>query len=100
MAAADRLWPVSFKGKRMRHILVVVPALLLAGCGIPTAVNMAMYAFEGATVAMSGRSTTDHVISAAMKKDCVVFRIVLDKPVRRDNEPKDATVAVVADPGS
>ena len=96
----------------MRHILVVVPALLLAGCGIPTAVNIAMYAFEGATVAFSGRSTTDHVISAVMEKDCVVFRIVQDKPVCQENEPKvktadkpkdkskDKTVLVVADPSS
>ena len=86
----------------MRHILIVVPALLLAGCGIPTGVNVAMYAFEGAVVASSGRTTTDHMISAVMEKDCVVFRIVQDTLICQDNEdkPEDKTVLAVADPSS
>lgn len=85
----------TFGGRHMRLVLLAVLPLLLAACGLPTGVNIAMYALDGITLVSSGRTTTDHMISAVMKKDCVVFRIVKDQVICRELEQTDGKTLVV-----
>ena len=49
----------------MRLGIVAGSILLLAGCAaIPPAVSVATWAIEGASLAFSGKSVSDHAISA------------------------------------
>ena len=59
----------------MRNLLVglVVP-VLLAGCGLPPAVSVATTVAGGFTQAVSGKSVTDHALSAVATDDCSVVR--------------------------
>lgn len=70
----------------MRTIWWLVPTLLLtllaAGCVLPPAVTIASFAADGVSYAATGKSVTDHGISAATGHDCALLRPVLDdKPV-------------------
>jgi SPOR domain len=63
-----------------------VPPLLLlllaAGCAVPPAVTIASFAADGVSYIATGKSVTDHGISAATGHDCALLRPVLsDKPV-------------------
>lgn len=49
-------------------------ALLLGGCGLPMALQLASLAVDGAAVVSTGKTTTDHAISAVAEKDCALFR--------------------------
>ena len=59
---------------------VPVPALLLplflAGCALPPAITVASLALSGASYATTGKSTTDHAISAVVGEDCALHRVV------------------------
>lgn len=56
--------------------------LLAAGCAVPAAVTVASLAADGVSYVATGKSVTDHGISAATGEDCALLRPVLqDKPV-------------------
>lgn len=70
----------------MRTFWRPVPPLLLlllaAGCALPPAVTIASFAADGVSYVATGKSVTDHGISAATGHDCALLRPVLnDKPV-------------------
>lgn len=69
----------------MRAIWWLLPPLLpllAAGCAIPPAVTIASFAADGVSYAATGKSVTDHGISAATGHDCALLRPVIDdKPV-------------------
>lgn len=56
--------------------------LLAAGCAVPPAVTIASFAADGVSYVATGKSVTDHGLSAATAEDCALLRPVLDdKPV-------------------
>jgi cell division septation protein DedD len=56
--------------------------LLAAGCALPPAVTIASFAADGVSYVATGKSVTDHGLSAATGEDCALLRPVLsDKPV-------------------
>ena len=70
----------------MRIFRRLLPLLLLAlpagGCAVPPALTIASLAADGASYAATGKSVTDHGISAATSHDCALLRPVIDnKPV-------------------
>lgn len=70
----------------MRHlgwpVLPLLLPLLAAGCVLPPAVTVASLAADGVSYATTGKSVTDHGISAATGEDCALLRPVLnDKPI-------------------
>jgi SPOR domain len=70
----------------LRRVRWAGPALLLpllaAGCAVPPAVTVASFAADGVSYVVTGKSMTDHGISAATGHDCALLRPVLDdKPV-------------------
>lgn len=74
------------EGEPLRRVRWLGPALLLpplaAGCAIPPAVTVASFAADGVSYATTGKSVTDHGLSAATGHDCALLRPVLDdKPV-------------------
>lgn len=64
---------------------ILVPALLsalfLTGCALPPVVTLASLAASGASYAKTGKSTTDHAISAVVGEDCALHRIFGDEAV-------------------
>ncbi len=56
--------------------------LLLGGCALPAAVVLASYAADGVSYLTTGKSVTDHGLSAATGHDCALLRPILkEKPV-------------------
>lgn len=62
-----------------------IPALLamlfLSGCAVPPVVAVASLAANGVSFVTTGKSTTDHVISAVAGEDCALLRAVGEKPI-------------------
>ncbi|NKB47890.1 MAG: hypothetical protein GKS02_00850 [Alphaproteobacteria bacterium] len=62
-----------------------VPALLLAplltGCAVPPAVTVVSLVADGVSYAATGKSTTDHAISAVAGQDCALLRAAQSKNI-------------------
>jgi len=59
----------------MRQFLaLMVAASLLGGCGLPIALQIASLAVDGVALASTGKTTTDHAVSAVISQDCALFR--------------------------
>ncbi len=54
----------------MKIAAITLIAPLLASCAIPGAVGLASLALEGGSIMITGKSATDHAISAATERDC------------------------------
>jgi hypothetical protein len=61
--------------QRHRYLLVLAP-LLLSGCGIPPAITIASYIINGVSYAATGKSVSDHGISAVAGRDCATWRVI------------------------
>jgi SPOR domain len=59
-----------------RLALLALVALLPAGCVLPPAVTLASLAADGVSYAATGKSVSDHGISAATGNDCALMRPV------------------------
>ena len=81
-----------------RHrILIALAPILLSGCAIPPALTIASYVLDGVSYAATGKSVSDHGISAVAGRDCATFRILKgENPCRgeptelRDPAPVEA----------
>jgi len=55
--------------------LAILAVILLSGCAIPVVVSMATGAASVAVNETTGKTATDHVVSAVNGKDCRVSRM-------------------------
>ena len=79
----------------MRATIIVGAILLLAGCvAIPPAVSIASWAINGVSYLASGKSVTDHAISAILDQDCAMWRIIKGDPMCFDYPAEDGSVMV------
>jgi hypothetical protein len=75
-----------------RLSLIILPAivglpLLTGACaGAPVAVAAASYGSDAASVAETGKTTSDHFASIVTKKDCALWRIFHSQDVCRDRD--------------
>ncbi len=76
-----------------RYLLLLMP-FLLAGCGLPLAVTLGSYAADGVSYVATGKSVTDHGLTAVTGRDCALLRPILkgkaicqDQPMARDGSP-------------
>lgn len=53
----------------------IVSLLVLSGCALPPAVSVASLVADGVSYAATGKSTTDHAISAVARQDCALLRL-------------------------
>ena len=58
----------------MRWLLFAAVAVSLSGCGIPPIVSVASLVFDFASYGATGKTVTDHGLSAVLKKDCALLR--------------------------
>ena len=85
-----------------RKLVVALLPLALGGC-LPLPITIATTAFSGISYLTSGKSTSDHVLSATMEQDCALTRPVFGEPFCRDVGPdgqgRTPAVIVASYPG-
>jgi len=57
----------------VRALIALVP-LVLGGCALPLPVQIASWAADGVSFLATGKSVTDHGISAVAQQDCAMWR--------------------------
>ncbi|RCK30946.1 hypothetical protein TH9_18835 [Thalassospira xiamenensis] len=83
----------------MKKILVVAAPLALAACGGPVELTVAKLAGDLISYVTTGKSTTDHAVSAVAERDCALHRPLFEEDVCQDNVLLDDAVAL-AEPGA
>jgi len=78
-----------------RVVVVLLVPFLLAGCAVPPALTLASLAADGVSYVTTGKSTTDHAISAIAEEDCSLVRAVKEEAIC---VPKGTAVAAMAGP--
>jgi hypothetical protein len=82
-------------GYVMRTTIIIGVIVLLAGCvAIPPAISIASWAVNGASLMISGKSVSDHAISAVLDQDCAMWRILKGDPICVDYPAEDGSVMV------
>jgi hypothetical protein len=76
----------------MRTVALLPLLFLLAACGIPSSVIVAGYAVDSASYVGTGKTVSDHALSAATKKECSVLYGLTRGQLCQDPPPKQATV--------
>jgi SPOR domain len=83
----------SFRPKLALWALIPVLASL-SGCAIPPALTIASLAINAASYAATGKSVSDHGLSAMVGEDCALWRVVADRKICRDDQVEPAGPAV------
>ena len=79
----------------MRRIAIFLAPFLLAGCALPPVVTLASLAADGVSYAATGKSTTDHALSAVAGEDCALLRAIKEEAVcKPDGDVLVSTVTV------
>ncbi len=81
----------------MKRLIGVAAALSLGGCGLPPVVNLASFALDGMSLLSTGKSVSDHVLSAAAERDCAVWRVVNNEDVCREYDADKKSRVVLAE---
>lgn len=84
---------------RFVGLAIVGAPLLLGGCGLPPAVVAFSYAMDGLSYASSGKSVTDHALSAAAEQDCAMFRMIQGRDICRLDGVGDGTAVLASADG-
>ncbi len=58
----------------MSWLLIAAAAVSLSGCGIPPIISVASLALDFASYGATGKTVTDHGLSAVLQKDCALLR--------------------------
>lgn len=87
-----------------RGLVVAILSVFLSGClpAIPPAISLATTGFTGLAFLTTGKSTADHVISAAVDENCSMLRVVFgNEPCRAytEDDAKPLTEIVAYYPG-
>lgn len=77
----------------MKLISLLLTLVLISGCSLPPALQLASYAVSGISYLATGKSMSDHVISTAMAKDCALHRVVFDEPICIEGDDEFAVAA-------
>ncbi len=73
---------------------LALPVLLsVAACAGP--LTVVTFAVDGVSLLVSGKSISDHALSAANDEDCAMWRVFKDRPICREYEAPDAVLAAV-----
>lgn len=77
--------------------LTVLAPLLLGGCALPVPIQIASWALDGASLFATGKSVTDHGLSAVAQEDCAMWRVATTGEVCIDGEGGGIAVADLDD---
>lgn len=65
----------------MRVILITIACFGLGGCVMPPVVSYASLVLDGVSYATTGKSVSDHALSAATDQDCAMWRVVSEQEI-------------------
>lgn len=65
----------------MQRLFAIFACLVLSGCVMPPIVNFASVALDVVSFMATGKSVSDHALSAVVDEDCAVFRAVTEQNV-------------------
>jgi cell division protein FtsN len=68
----------------LRRFLPLAVFIPLSACALPPALVIASYAADGILLAASGKTSTDHLLSMAEKRDCAVWRVAKNEAICQD----------------
>ena len=57
---------------------ILACSLLVSGCALPPAIQVASWALTGFSYAATGKGPTDHAISLAMSEDCAIHNVAVE----------------------
>ena len=77
---------------RSRLAVLALPILLNA-CALPASFSIASLAIDGISYATSGKSVSDHALSAVANEDCAIWRALQARPICRDRDVPETMVA-------
>ncbi len=81
----------------MRYSILCAVTLLVSGCALPIPFQIASWAASGFSYATTGKSISDHAVSAVAEKDCALHRIALGENICSPGET-DGTALAEAEP--
>ena len=65
----------------MRYLVMCAVLVLAGGCALPVPLQIASWAASGFSYAATGKSLSDHAVSAVTHEDCALHRIALGKDI-------------------
>ncbi len=63
---------------KYRTLFVVFAAAAASGCAAPIGLQIASWAMSGVSYATTGKSLSDHAISAVFESDCALHRVLIE----------------------
>ena len=88
---ARSLWP------RWLRLLAVASPLAVGACALPLPVQLASMVLNGFSYLTTEKSVSDHVITAAVGRDCALHRSVTEGQVCRDGQADSILVAALGE---
>lgn len=84
---------------RRYAVTALMLPLMLGGCGLPPAITAVAYLIDGASLVGTGKTVSDHAISAFAQEDCALFRVVQGELVCQGpgEQGKRSAIAMAAD---
>ena len=82
----------------MRRFAILLVPFFVAGCALPPALTLASFAADGVSYVATGKSTTDHALSALAQEDCALVRAVKEEPICVPNSKAPVVVAATEPP--
>lgn len=82
----------------LRVVAALFLATMVSGCALPPAISIASSIGNGVLLLATGKSSSDHTLSAVTGKDCATWRVMQDRDICHDvvvavAEPVPAAVA-------
>ena len=75
------------------RLAVLALPILLNARALPASFSIASLAIDGISYATSGKSVSDHAISAVANEDCAMWRALQARPICRDRDVPATMVA-------
>lgn len=85
--------------RAIRSLVPVLASLLAGGCALPAGVVVASYAADGVSYAASGKTVTDHGLSAATAHDCGIIRALFHRKPLCDTRETERGRTVIVEQG-
>ena len=99
MERADGFEATGSASRARRTVISIAVASVLAtglsGCATSGAMTLMSLSASGVSFAVSGKSLSDHALSAVLNRDCAVWRPVKGEPVCREAESEAQRLAIL-----
>ncbi len=76
-----------------RRLLIILCPLFVGACALPLPLQLATWAADGISYLMTSKSMSDHGLSAAVGRDCAVYRAVTEGAICREDADSGTVLA-------